>query len=276
MRRVKRISILGCGWLGFPLALRLTREGYPVKGSTTRVEERNRLLHYGIPLTLLTVEENGIEGEASDFFKTDCLIITLPFKRSFSDPVVYFRHMQSVLTAVKQFSVPWVILMSSTLVYPSHSLLAVETIDLTPDSLRGKIQLDVEKLWLDSPDCDATILRLAGLFGPDRLPGRFLRDKAVEDDGSAPVNLVHREDVIEIIVHILQRKCQNEIFNICADTHPTKKEFYTYSAQKQGFPLPVFSSEPSSKYKIVDNTKIKTLLGYTFRYGNLMKLFSFY
>mgnify|MGYP003615968040 CR=1 FL=1 len=30
-----KISILGCGWLGFPLAQKLIETGYEVKGSTT-------------------------------------------------------------------------------------------------------------------------------------------------------------------------------------------------------------------------------------------------
>ena len=29
------ITILGCGWLGLPLAQTLVKEGYSVKGSTT-------------------------------------------------------------------------------------------------------------------------------------------------------------------------------------------------------------------------------------------------
>lgn len=32
------VSILGCGWLGLPLAEQLLAEGYSVKGSTTRAE----------------------------------------------------------------------------------------------------------------------------------------------------------------------------------------------------------------------------------------------
>ena len=40
---MKRVSVLGCGWLGKPLAISLLDEGYSVKGSTTS-EDKLELL----------------------------------------------------------------------------------------------------------------------------------------------------------------------------------------------------------------------------------------
>lgn len=36
---MKQISILGCGWLGFPLAKSLLEKGFSINGSTTSVEK---------------------------------------------------------------------------------------------------------------------------------------------------------------------------------------------------------------------------------------------
>ncbi|WP_258929290.1 hypothetical protein [Flavobacterium davisii] len=38
MKRQK-ISLLGCGWLGLPLAESLIKKGYEIKGSTTNLDK---------------------------------------------------------------------------------------------------------------------------------------------------------------------------------------------------------------------------------------------
>ena len=42
------IAILGCGWLGFPLAIRLLQAGHKVEGSTTSVMKLQELSEEGI------------------------------------------------------------------------------------------------------------------------------------------------------------------------------------------------------------------------------------
>ncbi len=39
----QNISILGCGWLGKPLALKLNKKGCHIKGSTTSDDKLGRL-----------------------------------------------------------------------------------------------------------------------------------------------------------------------------------------------------------------------------------------
>ena len=40
---MKQISILGCGWLGFPLAQALLKAGFSTKGSTTSIDKKEML-----------------------------------------------------------------------------------------------------------------------------------------------------------------------------------------------------------------------------------------
>ena len=49
---MRNVSILGCGWLGKPLAISLLDDGYSLKGSTTK-EEKLALLEYYHHLTFL-------------------------------------------------------------------------------------------------------------------------------------------------------------------------------------------------------------------------------
>ena len=61
MKNIK-ISILGCGWLGLPLAKKLIENGYEVKGSTTSESKLELLKNAGISPYQIKMEENEITG----------------------------------------------------------------------------------------------------------------------------------------------------------------------------------------------------------------------
>jgi 3-hydroxyisobutyrate dehydrogenase-like beta-hydroxyacid dehydrogenase len=50
-----QISILGCGWLGLPLAKALLENGFAVKGSTTSQEKLSVLENSGIQPFLIAL-----------------------------------------------------------------------------------------------------------------------------------------------------------------------------------------------------------------------------
>ena len=74
-----QISILGCGWLGFPLAKKLVEDGYSVKGSTTTASKMQELSSEGITPYKLELYDNGVQGDMSSFLSnSDVLIIDIP------------------------------------------------------------------------------------------------------------------------------------------------------------------------------------------------------
>ena len=66
---MKQISILGCGWLGLPLAKALLENGFLVKGSTTSVEKLSVLENSGIHPFLIALESNSVSGDIETFLK---------------------------------------------------------------------------------------------------------------------------------------------------------------------------------------------------------------
>ena len=74
----KTISILGCGWLGTPLAERLVQAGHTVKGSTRTPEKLAALRAKGIQPYLIRLGPDLNNGEAADFFDSDVLILNIP------------------------------------------------------------------------------------------------------------------------------------------------------------------------------------------------------
>ena len=70
--------------------------------------------------------------------------------------------------------------------------------------------------------------------------------------GQSPVNMVHRDDAIQVIAQIIASETWNETFNVCADEHPTRSLFYTAQAQKEGLEVPTFLAEAKpSAFKIL-------------------------
>lgn len=86
------------------------------------------------------------------------------------------------------------------------------------------------------------------------------------------VNLTHRDDCIEIINQIVEQKAWGEVFNCCADTHPTKREFYTQAAKSMGLPVPGFEDSGPASFKIISNQKVKQHLNYNFLHSDLMNI----
>ena len=78
---MQKISILGCGWLGTPLAEALIKNGCSVSGSTTSIEKISLLKNLGVEPFLLSVEGNTIKGDVLSFLKkSSVLIINIPPK----------------------------------------------------------------------------------------------------------------------------------------------------------------------------------------------------
>lgn len=132
--------------------------------------------------------------------------------------------------------------------------------------------LDIEGLFKTCRGAGATIVRFGGLIGYRRQPGRFFRAGAVVRNPDSPVNLIHRDDCVAIIGRVIEQRGWGEVFNCCADTHPTKREFYTRAARAIGGVVPEFGESDPGSGKSISNRKVKQRLNYEFKWPDLMKI----
>ncbi|MCA9409031.1 MAG: SDR family NAD(P)-dependent oxidoreductase [Candidatus Omnitrophica bacterium] len=259
------ISVLGCGWLGWPLALEFNRLGYCVRGSTTSIQKIPQLEKDNIDPFLIQCSPNIVGQNLTQFFSCHILFINIPFKRNLEDPQFYYSQIQSLIPWIQKGKINQVIFAGSTSIYPESSGLICEDDPLIPDSDRSQVLWNIEKLLRGNKSFQTTILRLAGLYGPDREIGNFIRDSK-KLDGAKPVNLIHRDDCVNIIGEIVKQKMFGEVFNLCSDEHPLRKDIYTQAAIRRAVPLPEFEKSARVNYKIVSNQKIKKRLKYQFHY----------
>lgn len=260
MTEKNRISILGCGWAGYPLAKALLQEGYSVKGSTTSPDKLLLMKKDGIDLFLVQLNPD-IEIDREGFFDSDVLIVTIPPKKN---PTEYLSQIYSITRNVHRHSVKYIIYFSSTSVYGNPNKHVDENCMAAPDTASGEVLKSIEDLLLADPLFDTTIVRFGGLVGPDRHPGRFLAGKTNISNGLAPVNLIHLDDCIGMILSILKNNLSGKVVNACSPHHPTRKDFYTLAAQTAGLREPQFIDELSD-WKIVNSIYVPGLLNYAFK-----------
>lgn len=252
--------------MGLPVARRLREEGYPVKGATTAPEKLSLLREAGIQPYLLRCDPELTGDRRKDFFNSDILFLTIPFRRTLSDPEDYRRQVASVIAHARAGSVRWIIFTSSTSVYTPTGGEVTEEDVIVPQHARQRVLLDVEQDLLSAEGLSATVLRFGGLYGESRELGRFLggRPAAAPRDGDSRVNLIHLDDCVAIVCALITVGVTGEIFNAVSDAHPTRRELYTRKAQECGRPVPEFSAEPGGPDKIVSNRKLKAVLSYSF------------
>lgn len=207
--------------------------------------------------------EQGIVNENASLFDCDVLVLNIPPGRK--DVIKLASYPEIIRKVARQKISKKIIFLSSTGVYAPNNMLVTEDGLLDLRSAAKPI-IDAEQI-VQTNAKNWIILRLAGLVGPDREPGKWFAGKSNIPGGDTPVNMVHRDDCVEIISRLLSLHLNKEIFNICSDEHPIKKEFYHAQSLKSNYPPPNFL-DGSTHFKLVDNSKIKKALAYDFKYPN--------
>ncbi len=268
---MKKVSIIGLGWLGMPLAVALSARGYQVVGSKTTLDGVEAARMSGIecyplnfaPGVMLECDPDDLEI----LLNVDVLIITLPARRTAEGSELYFQSVQLLVDSALAHNVPRIVFTSSTSVYGEGKGTVRETSPLEPVTNAGIVLKELEEWFHNLPNTSVDVLRLAGLVGADRHPGRFLAGKTDVKGANHGVNLVHQDDVVSAIQLLLSLPRGGHTFNLCAPAHPVKQQFYPMLARQLGLPEPTFAPEPSdSAGKLVDGSRIVKELGFEYLY----------
>ncbi|WP_419701688.1 SDR family oxidoreductase [Mucilaginibacter sp. NFX135] len=257
------ISILGCGWYGQALAKALITAGHTVKGSTTSPQKLEALAADGIDPYLVSFLQ-GNEQYDDAFFTCDVLFICIPPKSRGGEGPEFIYKIQGIIKAIKKHGVKNVVFISSTGVYADVNAEVDELSDPQPNTEAGRILLEAEDLFRAESTFKTTIIRFAGLIGPDRDPSRFFAGKKDIANGNAPVNLIHLDDCIGLSMAILTRQAFGYLFNGCSPDHPSRSAFYTVASIRSGLEAPEFLDE-LKEWKVVRSVNVEAILGYRYK-----------
>ncbi|MEM8898377.1 MAG: SDR family NAD(P)-dependent oxidoreductase [Bacteroidota bacterium] len=267
------VSIMGCGWLGIPLAETLIKESTTIKGSTTREEKLPLLKEKGIEPYLISLSPEQMIGDLPSFLDTDIVIINIPpGRKSGSVEESYMAKIEEVARNINQKRTKGIIFVSSTSVYGNIKGVVRENATPEPVTSSGKALLRSER-FIQSLSVPVSNLRLGGLIGPDRHPGRFFRRVSEVQNGDAPVNLIGLEDVIGVILRIMKYEAWGETFHLASTEHPTKRAFYSYAIEAFGGHSPIFK-EGGEDAKLIDSSTSLQKLQYELKHADLFEYVS--
>lgn len=264
----KRISVLGCGWLGLPLAEKLINEGFEVKGSTTTQQKVVDLEEKGIQPFLIDLDDINAAVVTDFLFNSDVLIINIPPRRKVNSVSSYSKVLANLLQFVELNLNQKIIFVSSTSVYKNTNALVDEDVKPQPETESAKAVLKAENILKSNLTDRLTVVRFAGLIGENRHPGKFLAGRKGLSNATAPINMIHQKDCIGLIIKVIEKDFWGEVINGVASKHPSRKEFYTKATRSLGLEEPSFLEEDMATFKLISNSKSVERLGYTYLYDN--------
>jgi nucleoside-diphosphate-sugar epimerase len=265
------ISIIGCGYIGFPLAREFVQDGWLVRGSTTTPAKLHSLRTAGVDAFLFDVStavaaSDGLSSnDANDvapLLESDVVVVNIPPGRG--DALrreAYPSWIRYLARSVQPGAS--VVFVSSTSVYPNVSRV-VSTPDASAEAGGSAGALLEAETTMLSRSLPGSVVRFGGLYGYERKPGRFFAGRMEIPSGRAPVNMIHRDDAVGILRHLVTERTGEIVINACAPIHPSRSEFYRTWAARAGFEPPSFIDE-LGPYKIVESDA-QERVGYAFVY----------
>jgi nucleoside-diphosphate-sugar epimerase len=277
--------IIGCGYVGLPLGAELVRLGHEVSGLRRSASAENELKAAAIkPLVADITKPDELTKLPRDFeWVVNCVSSTGGDAEDYRQ--VYLQGTRNLIGWLSTTPPKKFVYTSSTSVYGQTDGSQVkETSPAEPVAETAKVLLETEKLLLAAVTerkFTAVILRVAGIYGPDRGHWfkQFLKNEAsIEGDGSRFLNMIHRDDLIGCIIAALKNGRPGEIYNAVDDEPVNQTNFFQWLAATVGkYPPssmpenPVENRKRGVTNKRVLNRRLKMELGYQFKYPNFRK-----
>jgi len=253
------------------LAKHLLAQGHRVLGTTTSPEQVPLLVAQGIDAHLLQLGSDFAPADearlTSLLSQVTTLVLNVPPRAAVAGG--YPQLLRPVHRAVAAARVQAVLFVSTTGVYPDEPRLmretdAVSTRDAASDVLRTEGHF-VPRYgqW------KSTVVRLGGLMGPGRAPGRFLAGRKNLPQGEAPTNLLHLTDAVGVLGTIIGQGIWGHTLNVCAQAHPLRRDFYPAAATYLGLEPPTFQAVGGNG-KLIDTSRLASLVPYTFQHNDVL------
>jgi nucleoside-diphosphate-sugar epimerase len=264
----KTLLSIGHGYSARALAERLLPKGWRIIGTTRSPDKADEIAATGVEPVIWPGADLG------------ALLASVPNVLVSAGPG---PEGDPVLAAVEKDirraapDLRWLAYLSTTGVYGDHGGDWVdEDTPLTPSTRRGVARVDAESRWQSIPDLPLHILRLAGIYGPDRGPFAKVRDgtaRRIIKDGQV-FSRIHVDDIAQALDLSLHRPDPGAVYNLCDDDPAPPQDVIAHAAELLNLPVPPavpfdeadMSPMARSFYaesKKVRNDRIKHALGWT-------------
>ena len=275
-----RVLIVGCGYVGKPLGAELARHGHEVFGLRRSADAADELRTLGIqPLQADVTRLEQLLALPGPFdWVVNLVSSSGGGATEYRD--VYLQGARNLVEWLRGNRSKKLVYTSSTGVYGQTDGSQVkETSPTEPEVETARVLVETEKVFLEAVghhQLPAVVLRVAGIYGPDRghYFKQFLKNEAtIPGRGERFMNMIHVDDLVGIIIACLKNGRAGEIYNAVDDEPVAQVNYFRWLSETLGKWMPSFVAEDAGEArkrgltnKKVLNRKLKMELGYQFRY----------
>jgi nucleoside-diphosphate-sugar epimerase len=276
--------IFGCGYFGLRVARQWIAAGEIVHAVTRSADRADELAREGVrPIVADVAEAKSIAGRLPEA-ETVLYAVGYDANAGKSRKAVQLDGLRVVLDALdvsaaeRRASSARLIYISTTGVYAQTDGQWVdEESECRPTREAAVVALAAESIVRNHAlGGRSFILRLAGIYGPGRIPyrGDLLAGRSIAASPDDFVNLIHVDDAVSAILAVEANGAPPRTF-LVSDGHPVRRgEFMAEYARLVGGPAPRFEIPPpdvlaasrSGSNKRVSNARIRSELGFSPRY----------
>jgi nucleoside-diphosphate-sugar epimerase len=265
--------IFGCGYLGSRVAKRWLAEGHAVHAVTRSARRAAEFEAAGLhPIVADIMQPATLKSLPA----VETVLYAVGHDRSGSAAMrdVYVGGLANALASLPG-GTGRVIYISSTGVYGFHGGEWVnEDTPCRPDRESGRACLAAEAMLRQHGfGQKSVILRLAGIYGPDRIPraSQLLAGEPIAAPSEGFLNLIHVDDAAAAVLLCERRAMPPALYVVADGRPPQRRDYYAELARLLGAPPPRFASPPHDSPaaeravsdKRIDSSRIQAELGFS-------------
>jgi len=282
----QHVVVFGAGYVGGEVAIAAAQQGAQVTALTRNGQQAERLRTHGCEVV---VSYLGSADWHDQVARCDHALVAVGaagpglagYQTSYRDGI---RSVLDWSTLVE--TAGHLVYTGTTSVYPQDGGAVVdESAETQGGSPQTDLLLAAEQLVAAWPR-GATILRLAGIYGPGRhhILNRLL-DRNADSVAGKPethLNLIHRDDVVSAVLSVWSagEKSFGRVYNLADNHPPTRQELVSWLCQRLDRPVPAFSGQPAvgrrrnSPDRIISNRRIREELNWSPQYPNFTSAYA--
>ena len=230
--------VLGCGYVGMRLARQCLARGERVTGVVRSQDGLDRLDRAGIPGVRLDLATEGL-GQLPAAGARLFHLAPPP------DTGTEDAHTRRLVESFARTGDPARILyISTTGVYGDcDGRWVVETWPASPTTDRSRRRWDAEQCltrWSAQSGGELVVLRVAGIYGPERLPLERIRlgVPLVRPEEAPFTNRIHVDDLVGLCLAAMDRGSDGGVYNACDGNPSTMTDYFLRVADAAGLPHP--------------------------------------
>jgi nucleoside-diphosphate-sugar epimerase len=246
--------IIGCGYLGLPLALRRQAEGDEIAAWVHSHASAEALGAHGFSRVIAgSVAEEELWRNLPKFDRV------VHCASSGGRGVEGYREVfvKGARLMAEQQPEARRLLVSSTSVYgQTLGEIVTEESAAEPAVETGNVLREAEEI---ARKAGAIVVRSAGIYGPGRgvLLEKLRRGEAViEGDGRRWINEIHRDDLVSAVAHLLEVGEPGAIYNASDDEPVTQVDYYRWCSGFLGVPMPPFGPVKEQRKRGLTNKRV--------------------